>query len=390
MMDNHKRVAAYINLDAVEANLDAMKANISENTMVAAVIKTDGYGHGALPIAKAAQKKEYIWGFATATTEEAMELKINGIWKPILILGYTFPETYPVIVANDIRPTVFSMEMAEAFSREAQAQKKEVSVHVKVDTGMSRIGFSDTQESVEILRKIQQLPGIKLEGLFTHFAKADEAEKASVNRQIERYQNFVRRCEEAGVVFPIYHASNSAGIFDLQESNYNMVRAGIAIYGLYPSQEVKKDLIPLIPALELKSHVIYVKEIDAGTQVSYGGTYTAEGKRRIATIPVGYGDGYPRSLSNKGYVLIRGKKAAICGRICMDQFMVDVTDIPETQIGDEVTLIGKDGKEEILIDDLGELSGRFNYEFACDLSKRIPRIYLQKGNVVSVKDSYRK
>jgi len=242
---------------------------------------------------------------------------------------------------------------------------------------------------VEILKEIKKLPGLELEGLFTHFAKADEADKTFTGQQLSRFTHFAKACEKAGISFDLYHVSNSAGIIDLPEANLHMVRAGIAIYGLYPSNEVKKEQVPLIPAMELKSHIVHVKEIEAGTPVSYGGTYRAESPQRIATIPVGYGDGYPRSLSGKGYVLIKGKKAPICGRICMDQFMVDVTGIPGAMPGTEVTLFGKDQEEVLSMEELGDLSGRFNYEFACGLSKRIPRIYLKNGEQVSVKDWYR-
>lgn len=388
MKDLYKRVAAYINLDAVEANFNSMRANISKDTKMAAVIKADGYGHGAVPIAKLMEEKEYLWGFAVATVEEALELRRNKITKPVLILGYTFSEAYEAIVDQEIRPAVFSFDMAKALSAEAVRQNKIANIHIKLDTGMSRIGFSDTEESIKIITEIQKLPGIKMEGLFTHFARADELDKTFANQQLKRYQAFVRACETAGVHFDIHHASNSAGIFDLPQANLDMVRAGISIYGLLPSDEVRKENVPLIPILELKSHLVHVKEVTEGTQVSYGGTYVAPGKRKIATVPVGYGDGYPRSLSGKGYVLIAGKKAAICGRVCMDQFMVDVTEIPEAKVGTEVTLIGKDGDEEIRMDDLGVLSGRFNYELACDLSTRIPRIYLKNGKIISVKDSY--
>jgi len=387
-MKAYKRVAAYVNLDAIEYNFESMKANLTEGTKMAAVIKTDGYGHGAVPIARLMEPKEYIWGFAAATIEEALELRKNGVKKPILILGYTFPDAYGDIAEQDIRPAVFRLDMAEELSREAAARKKTIHVHIKLDTGMSRIGFADTEESVRIIQEIAKLPGLELEGLFTHFAKADELDKTSAGQQLSRYLAFAKECKKAGITFPIYHCSNSAGIIDLKEANLNMVRAGITVYGLYPSEEVQKNRVPLRPAMELKSHIVHVKEVEAGTQISYGGTYTAESSRRIATIPVGYGDGYPRSLSNKGYVLIYGKKAPICGRVCMDQFMVDVTDIPEAEAGMEVTLFGTDHGQTLALEELCELSGRFNYEFVCDITKRVPRIYLRGGSVTGVRDWY--
>ena len=387
-MKNYKRVAAYVDLDAIEDNFEAMKANLKENTRIAAVVKANGYGHGAVPIAQMIEDKDYLWGFAAATIEEAVELRKNGIRKPILILGYVFPEDYPELVRLDIRPTVFRLDMARELSEEAIRQGKEVRVHIKLDTGMSRIGFADTEESVKTVCEIGKLPGIILEGLFTHFAKSDEADKTATEKHLARYRAFCAACEAAGAKFQIHHCSNSAGIIDLPEANLDMVRAGITVYGLYPSDEVKKELVPLRPAMEMKSHIVHVKEIAPGTEVSYGGIYTAESTRKIATVPVGYADGYPRSLSGKGCVLVSGKRAPICGRVCMDQMMVDVTEIPEAVPGMEVTIFGKDGEEFLSVDELAELSGRFNYEFVCDLSQRVPRIYLLHGEICEIHDFY--
>ena len=387
-MKQYKRVAAYVDLDAIEANFEAMKANLKEGTKIAAVVKANGYGHGAVPIARMIEEKEYLWGFAAATIEEAVELRKNGITKPVLILGYVFPEDYKELVELDIRATVFRMDMAEELSREAVRQQKTARVHIKLDTGMSRIGFADTKESVEEIQKIGALPGIELEGLFTHFARSDEEDKEATRLQLSRYQAFCEKCREAGVVFPIHHCSNSAGIIDLPEANLDMVRAGITVYGLYPSDEVKKELVPLKASLTIKSHIVHVKEIAVGTAVSYGGIYTADSPRTIATIPVGYADGYPRRLSGKGYVLIAGKKAVIRGRVCMDQMMVDVTDIPEAAPGMEVTIVGEDSGVCLTVDELAELSGRFNYEFVCDISQRVPRIYLRHGEIQEIHDFY--
>lgn len=387
-MKNYKRVAAYVDLDAIEDNFEAMKTNLKEKTRIAAVVKANGYGHGAVPIARMIEDKDYLWGFAAATIEEAVELRKNGIRKPILILGYVFPEDYPELVRLDIRPTVFRLDMARELSEEAIRQGKEVRVHIKLDTGMSRIGFADTEESVKTVCEIGKLPGIILEGLFTHFSKSDEADKTATEKQLARYRAFCAACEAAGAKFQIHHCSNSAGIIDLPEANLDMVRAGITVYGLYPSDEVKKELVPLRPAMEMKSHIVHVKEIAPGTEVSYGGIYTAESTRKIATVPVGYADGYPRSLSGKGCVLVSGKRAPICGRVCMDQMMVDVTEIPEAVPGMEVTIFGKDGEEFLSVDELAELSGRFNYEFVCDLSQRVPRIYLRHGEICEIHDFY--
>ncbi|HIT66772.1 MAG TPA: alanine racemase [Candidatus Merdisoma merdipullorum] len=385
-MEGYRRAAAFVDLDAIEANFEAIRKTLKEGTQIAAVIKTNGYGHGAAQIARLAEQKEYIWGFAVATVEEALELRKSGIEKPVLVLGYVFPENYGELVEQHIRPAVFRLDMAEKLSGEAVRRNRKLPVHIKVDTGMSRIGFADTAESADMVCRIGNLPGLELEGLFTHFARADEADKTFAGNQFTRFLKFREACAERGVRFPLCHCANSAAIIDMPETQMNLVRAGIAIYGLYPSEEVVKEQLSLRPAMELKSHIVHVKEIPAGTQVSYGGIYTAKETRRIATIPVGYGDGYPRSLSDKGCVLIAGKRAPIRGRVCMDQFMADVTEIPEAEPGMEVTLFGRDAKEALPVEELSAISGRFNYELVCDISPRVPRIYLRKGRAVEISE----
>lgn len=387
-MKNYLRVCAEINLDAAAYNFKSMKENLAPGTKMIAVVKTDGYGHGAIPIARMVQEYDYIWGFATATIEEAVLLRKAGIEKPILILGFVFPDAYEEVVKYDIRPAVFKLRMAEQLSEEAVRQGKTVHVHIKVDTGMSRIGFPDNEESADLVKAISELPGVETEGLFTHFARADERDKSPARDQLGRYRAFSELLRERGVNIALHHCSNSAGIFDLPEANLDAVRAGVSIYGMYPSEDVNKFAVPIAPVLSLKSHVVYIKDIEPGTAVSYGGTFVAEKPMRVATIPVGYGDGYPRSLSNKGWVLIRGQQAPILGRVCMDQFMVDVTHIPEAREGDMVTLIGSDGGREITMEDLGDLSGRFNYELACDIGKRVPRRFWRNGQVIAAQDYF--
>lgn len=393
-MREYTRIAAFVNLKAVEANLEAVKAGLHADTKVAAVVKTDAYGHGAAELAKYLEKKEYLWGFATAMLEEALQLCQAEVKKPLLILGYVYPEDYETIagileekaeedgsVLTQIRPAVYSLDTAKGLSKAACRQSAllgkqvVVPVHIKVDTGMSRIGFRDNRESIAEIQKIAELPNIRLEGLFTHFARADEIDKTSVNSQISRFRDFEEACRQKGLTFPVCHCANSAGSMESREAQWDMVRAGIILYGLYPSQEVCKETVKLRPAMTLKSRIIQIKEIEPGTEVSYGGIYKADSVRRIATIPVGYGDGYPRSLSNKGCVLICGKRAPIRGRICMDQMMVDVTEIPEAEQEMEVILFGKDGEDELSLEELCQWSGRFNYEFVCDINKRVPRIY---------------
>jgi len=387
-MKRYSRVCAKIDLDAVRHNVAAMKERIPDTAQIMAVVKADGYGHGAKQIAKSLNDVKYVWGFALATVDEAVVLRQEGIKKPLFIMGCAFPDQYPEIITYDLQMTVYTREAAEAISEQAVAANRTVPVHIKLDTGMGRIGFPVNEESLQEIMVISQLPNLKLEGLFTHFAKADEKNKSFTDRQIEQYLWMKEQLESKGIKFQYYHCSNSAAIIDVPEAHMNMVRAGISTYGLYPSEEVNREAVVLKPALSLISHVSHVKWVVPETSVSYGGTFVTDRSTRIATVPVGYGDGYPRSLSNKGYVLIRGKKAPIIGRVCMDQFMVDVTDIDDVKFGDIITLIGKDENASLPVERLSELSGRFNYEFVCDLGKRIPREYLQNGRVVEQLDYF--
>ena len=379
VMKRYDRVKAVVSLDAIAHNFEEMRKNIAADTKIMAVIKADGYGHGAQAIAMLIHDYPYIWGFAVATPEEAIELRNSGVTKPVLILGLVFEEYFPELISRDISLAVADLSMAEKLNQEASRQDKRVHIHLALDTGMSRIGFADNEESVEEVRKINGLENVRIEGMFTHFARADEKDKAPAKVQLRRYLDFSELLEKAGIKIPLRHCSNSAGIIRMPEANLNIVRAGITIYGIYPSSQVERDIVKLTPAMELISHVTFVKDIPAGTAVSYGGTFVAEKPVRVATVPAGYADGYPRSLSGRGWVLIRGKRAPILGRICMDQFMVDVTDIPEVKPGDKVVLIGKDGKEEISMEEFGDLSGRFSYEFACCIGKRVPRVYIKDG-----------
>ena len=285
------------------------------------------------------------------------------------------------MIRNDIRAAVYTEEMAKGMSEEARRQGKTAYFHIKIDTGMGRIGFPVNEESVDAIGSISCLPNVCLEGMFTHFSKADEKDKTYTLEQHEKFMWMKRRMEERRIPIRYYDCDNSAGIIDFPDMKHDLARAGISTYGMYPSDEVSKEAVDLKPALSLVSHVIYVKDVEPGTAISYGGTFVAEKKMRVATIPVGYGDGYPRSLSNKGSVLIRGKRARILGRVCMDQFMVDVTDIPETKFMDRAVLVGEDGDDRITVEELAELSGRFNYEFVCCLGKRIPRVYERNGSI---------
>ncbi len=382
-----ERVYAEVSLDAVRSNAERMKENLPAGTKMIAVVKADGYGHGAVPVAKELEGAGCADGFAVATAREAFSLKEAGITGPILILGYCFPCDYERAIEEEIRITVFRRDTLRELSEiyEQNLKKglcRKARVHIKVDTGMSRIGVWPDESGISFVEEAFAAAGVEVEGIFTHFARADEADKTNAEGQLSLFRAFLSRIKEkTGRTIPVRHCANSAGLMELPGAGLDAVRAGIALYGLWPSEQVRKDVIPLAPALSLYTRIVFIKEIEAGCAVSYGGAFTAGEKMRIATIPVGYADGYARGLSGKGYVLIHGKKAGILGRICMDQFMVDVTHIPEAKEGDRVTLIGRDGREEITMELLGGLSGRFNYEFACCLGSRVPRYY-KKGGLV--------
>lgn len=384
-VEQYFRGYATIDLDKIHRNVECMKKNLNQNTGVVAVIKTDGYGHGAVPIAKSLD--DICYGFAVATAYEGHNLRRHGITKPIFILGYTPYCTYDMVIKEKMIPAIFRMEDAKELSRVAMELGMKADMNIAVDTGMSRIGYIPCLEAVREIVDISTLPSIHIESIFTHFAKADYKDKTFAQKQLREFKEFVQQIEDFGVQIPIHQCANSAAMMEMRETSMNLSRAGISMYGLYPSEEIDHDAMKLEQAMSIYSHVVHIKEIEAGRGISYGQTFVAEKKMKIATIPVGYGDGYPRNLSNKGYVLIHGKKADIVGRVCMDQFMVDVTDM-DVNVGDKVTLAGVDGKEEILIDNLAALAGTFNYEFVCDLGKRIPRVYLKNGEIVGKKDYY--
>ncbi len=363
----NKRVCAYIHTGAIKHNFQEIKKQIPYGTQIMPVIKADAYGHGALTFANIL--KDDADCFAVATVDEAVELRTNGIETPILVLGHTFRQEMEEAVRYDIILTVTSYDDAVWLSEIAQALDKPATVHIKVDTGMSRIGFKPTEESRKIIRKIDSLKNITVDGVFTHFATADEADKNFTKIQAERFFEFTKDLSAEY----IFHAGNSAAIMQHKSASFDMMRPGIILYGLHPSDEVDKSVLDLKPVMELISHIAFVKTIQKGDAVSYGRTFVADKEMKIATIPVGYADGYPRLLSNKGRIIINGKYAPIVGRICMDQFMVDVTDIDNVNTGDKVILIGGDGNISVTADEIADLAGTINYEVVCGISKRVPR-----------------
>ncbi len=373
-MSEYYRVCAQIDLSAVRKNIEAIRAAVRPESKLMVVLKADGYGHGAVPIAKRIDDIADAYGMAIV--EEAVELRDAGITKPILVLGYTASHLYDKLIQYDITQTIFQYETAYELNEAAKKAGKTVKIHIKLDTGMSRIGFAMTEESIEEIVKISKLSNLCMEGVFTHFAKADEIDKEATRLQYKRFAGMIEKLRQRGICFTTCHVSNTAAIIDLPEYNLDMVRCGIGTYGMYPSVDVQKNRVLLTPAMELKTHISFVKELPKGVGISYNGTYVTERPMRVATIPVGYGDGYPRLLSSKGRVLIHGKSAPILGRVCMDQFMVDVSGIPEAKQNDNVTLMGRDGYECIPAEEISGYAGTINYEIVCEVGKRIPRVYV--------------
>lgn len=373
-MRQFDRTYAEVNLQAVRHNIEEARKNIKSDTKIMAIVKANAYGHGAVPVSKALISQVDAYG--VAMIEEALELRDAGINKMILILGYTGEEWYEELVKHCISQTIYTYDMAKKLSDVAVSFGKQTPIHIKIDTGMGRIGFAPTEESLDIVEKISHLPGVFIEGIFTHFARADEKTIEAAKEPFARYMQFVQELEKKGIRIPIRHVSNSASIISFPEANLDMVRSGITTYGLYPSEDVPKEILKLQPAMSWKSKISFVKPIEPGTSISYGGTFTAEKPMIVATVPVGYADGMKRDLSGKGRVLVHGQYAQILGRVCMDQFMIDVTDISNVKMGDTVTIFGKDGDKCIPVEEIAELSHSFNYEFVCSISKRVPRKYI--------------
>lgn len=377
-------VQAEVDLDAIYHNIIEMRKHIRPDTLLLAVIKADAYGHGAVAVAKALEDE--VDYYAVAHLEEAEELRRYGIRTPILILGTCVPEEFEDLIRHQITINIYRLEDAKKLSETAQAMQQTAKVHIKLDTGMHRIGFPCNEQAVEDIKKIAALPGLELEGIFTHFAKADEKKKEAFEYQLNQFRYMLGVLENEGIRFPIRHAANSAAIMEAGDLELDMVRSGISTYGLYPSEEVEKDTADLRPAMALRSRITHVKTLPAGEGIGYGWTYTTTRETKVATIPTGYADGYKRALSNQGRVLIHGISAPIIGRVCMDQFMVDVTDVPNVKVGDMATLFGRDGNAWLPVEELANASASFNYEFVCGLTRRVPRIYTWHGKIAGVLD----
>lgn len=372
-MEKFTRTYAVIHLDAICKNVENVQKRVGRNVKIMAIVKANAYGHGAVKVAK--KISGMVYGFAVATLDEALELRNNGINNMILVLGYVGKGGYEDAIREKITLAVLTKEMAEDISECARKLGCTAYCHIKINTGMNRIGFSVSESSIEEIKYIYGLPGLCCQGIFMHFATADSHDKSFAHKQYERFMWVIDELKSRGVTFEIKHCANSAAIVDMPEYALDMVREGIILYGLKPSDEVDSSY-KLYPAMEIKSHVIFVKDLPAGEGISYGQTFVTGRPSRIATVSIGYADGYPRSLSSRGYVLIHGKKAPVVGRVCMDQMMVDVTGIDGVKVDDVVTIVGRDEDEEITVEELGELSGRFNYEFVCDISERVEKMYV--------------
>ena len=374
---NFDNTRVKIDLDIISRNFDAVREKAGVPVM--AVVKADAYGHGAIQVARLLQNKCSFFGVSSML--EAMELRQAGLHNPILILGHTPVSAFPTAIQNGIRPAIFHYEDALALSEAALALDTKAPFHFAVDTGMSRLGFQATEASADLCAKIAGLPGLEPEGLFSHFATADCEDLSRARQQAELFHWFDTELKKRGVQIPIRHLDNSAGLMNFPY-HYEMVRSGIVTYGMYPSSEVSPELLNLEPALQFLSRVTHVKTLPAGREISYGGTYVTDKPTTVATIPVGYADGYRRKLSGNFYVLIHGQRAPILGRICMDQMMVDVTHIPDVKVNDRVVLVGKFDDEEITMEAIAEAADSFNYEFVCGISRRVPRIYVSEGKTV--------
>ncbi len=370
-----------IDLDALGCNFDAVREALPENIKILAVVKANAYGHGAVGVSKFLEDKaDYL---AVAATDEALEIRKSGVNCPILVLGHIPYGDYDNIVKYNITPTISDFNEAELLSKAAVKADVTAAFHIAVDTGMSRIGFKCDDSSIEEIKKIKNLPNIEIEGVFSHLAAADMLDKTYTKMQVERFDNFVCKLEESGINAPVKHLYNSAAIADL-EKKYDMVRQGIILYGLRPSDEVEfKNINAPKPVMSMKTRVVQVKTLPEGVSISYGCTYVTEKETRVATLCAGYADGVTRVLSNNGEVLIKGKRAKIIGRVCMDQFMVDVTDIPEVQAGDTATIFGADGEESISVDEIAKKANTINYEIICNINSRVTRVYMKNGEVES-------
>lgn len=382
-LTSYKITGLEIDLDNLAYNMKQVAKIVKEGTLITAIVKANGYGHGAIDVAKVFLENG-AHRLAVSTLEEGIELRKGGIDVPILLLNHTFPERYDDILYYDLIPSIYRYNDAIELSKEAVKLEKTVKIHIKIDTGMGRIGFLPIEDSIKDIIEISKLPNIEVEGMFSHFARADEEDKSHVKEQYKRFSWVTDRLEENNIYIPIKHISNSAGIMDTPEYNMDMVRAGIILYGYYPSDEVMKDRLKLKPAMTLKSYISNVKIVEEGAGIGYNQIFTTDRRSIIGTIPIGYADGYSRILTGKGEVSIHGKRVPIIGRICMDQMMLDLTDIDDVKIGDRVVLFGHGDESYPSVEEVAKTLGTVSYEIMCMMGRRLPRIYIKEGNISNV------
>ena len=379
ILQEYNRCFVAVHLDAIDHNLRQLQSQLNPGVKIMAVVKADAYGHGAVPLSRHIEKQ--VDYFAVAGLEEALELRQGGVEKDILVLAYTCPQCYRELLENNITAAIYNREDAQKLSDTALSMNTTARIHIAVDTGMGRIGLSPTEESADLVAWIGKLPGIVIEGLFSHYAAADQTDKTDALEQTALFDRFIAMLEKRNVTVPMRHICNSAGAMGL-EKQYDMCRIGVALYGMYPSEEMRQTGMELQPAMEVVSRVIHVKTVEKGTPIGYGHSYIAPDKRKIATISIGYADGYNRCFTGVGYVLIDGKKAPVVGKVCMDQIMVDVTDIANVTVGDHAVILGCSGDLRITAEELGAMTNSFHYEVVCNFMPRVKRIYYIDGKMV--------
>lgn len=377
-MIQYQRVIAEINLDAVAFNIKNIRKLVKKEIRIMGIVKADAYGHGAVEVSKVLLYHGADC-LGVAILDEAIQLRKNNIHVPVLILGYTPSAKLADVIKYNVAQTVFSIDTAKELSEIAVKQGKNAVVHIKIDTGMGRIGFMPSEKAAEEIAQIAALPNIVIEGIYTHFASADEYDKTFTKKQLALFRSMVEKLEKKGILIPLKHCANSAAVIDLEEDIFNMVRPGIILYGLYPSEEVQKQKLPLQPVMSIKTHISYVKEVEEGTSIGYGRTFITKRKSRIATVPVGYADGFARSMAKGGRVIVGNGYAPVVGRICMDQFMIDVTDIEQIKAGDEVVILGQKGNQFISAQEIAQIMDTISYEVVCMIGKRVPREYLKNN-----------
>ncbi len=375
---------AEVDLDSIAHNMREIRRVTSPSAEVMAVVKADAYGHGAVEVAQTALANGAS-RLAVSILDEALELRRAGFMVPILILGYTPDYQAETVVQHNITQAIYRLDTAQALSLAATNLGKKAKVHIKLDTGMGRLGVAPDHGGPDLITAMRRLPNLELEGLFTHFAAADDADPGYTQRQFETYQGFVQRLEDRGIRVPIRHVANSAAILNFPEMHLDMVRVGISLYGYYPSPQVRHE-VSLRPALSLKTQIGHLKTVPAGTGISYGVTHVTDKATTIATLPIGYADGLSRRLSNVGQVLVRGRFAPILGRVCMDQCMIDVGHIPDLSVGDDVIVFGQSQDQRWSAEDIANQLGTISYEVLCAVARRVPRVYLRGGETIRIKN----